>query len=52
MRQWLNQAGVTNIDEVRFQPTRLTADPEGGLEKAKRVGIARFPYVLRSNSFR
>jgi FMN-dependent NADH-azoreductase len=35
MRDWLNQAGVTNIDEVRFQPTDLTADPEGDLEKAK-----------------
>jgi FMN-dependent NADH-azoreductase len=35
MRQWLNQAGVTNIDEVRFQPTHLTEDPEGDLEKAK-----------------
>lgn len=35
MRHWLNQAGITNIDEIRFQPTQLTADPEGDLEKAK-----------------
>jgi FMN-dependent NADH-azoreductase len=35
MRDWLNQAGVTNIDEVRFQPTDLTANPEADLEKAK-----------------
>jgi FMN-dependent NADH-azoreductase len=27
LRDWLNQAGVTEIDEIRFQPTLLTADP-------------------------
>lgn len=26
---WLNQAGVTNIKEIQFQPTLLTPDPEG-----------------------
>jgi FMN-dependent NADH-azoreductase len=35
MRDWLNQAGVTSIDEVRFQPTELTADSQGDLERAK-----------------
>lgn len=31
---WLNQAGVTEIERVRFQPTLLTADPEADLQKA------------------
>lgn len=35
LRAWLNQAGVTAIDEVRFEPTLLTADPEGDLGRAK-----------------
>ncbi|MEQ1548901.1 MAG: NAD(P)H-dependent oxidoreductase [Chakrabartia sp.] len=30
---WLNQAGVTNIEEIRFQPTLLTGDPEGDFAK-------------------
>lgn len=34
LRAWLNQAGVTAIDEVRFQPTLLTADAEGDLGRA------------------
>jgi len=34
LRAWLEQAGVTKIDEVRFQPSLLTADPAGDLEKA------------------
>jgi FMN-dependent NADH-azoreductase len=36
IRDWLLQAGVTSIDEVRFQPTLLTADPAGDLEKARK----------------
>jgi FMN-dependent NADH-azoreductase len=36
---WLNQAGVTEISEVRFQPTLLTADPVGDLERAKRLAV-------------
>jgi FMN-dependent NADH-azoreductase len=36
MYAWLNQAGITDIDEVRFQPTALTEDPAGDLEKAKK----------------
>jgi FMN-dependent NADH-azoreductase len=34
LRDWLNQAGVTAIDELRFQPSMLTADPAGDFEKA------------------
>lgn len=34
LRDWLNQAGVTDIADIRFQPTLLTADPEGELKKA------------------
>lgn len=36
---WLNQAGVTDIEEIRFQPTLLTGDPEGDF--AKVVGAAK-----------
>jgi FMN-dependent NADH-azoreductase len=35
LRDWLNQAGVTAIDEVRFQPTILTQDPEGDFTRAR-----------------
>ena len=34
LRMWLNQAGIADIDEVRFQPTMLTEDPSGDLAKA------------------
>ena len=34
LRAWLEQAGVTAIDEVRYQPTLLTEDPAGVLEHA------------------
>ena len=34
LRDWLHQAGVTEIDELRFQPSMLTADPAGDFEKA------------------
>jgi len=34
LRDWLNQAGVTDIEEIRFQPTLLTADPEGSFKAA------------------
>ena len=40
LRDWLNQAGVTAIDEVRFEPTLLTADPVGDLERAKSEAAA------------
>jgi FMN-dependent NADH-azoreductase len=39
VRDWLTQAGVMQIDELRFQPTLLTADPAGDLEKVKRRAI-------------
>jgi FMN-dependent NADH-azoreductase len=35
MRDWLDQAGVTDIAELRFQPTLLTSDPEAELAVAK-----------------
>jgi len=34
LRMWLNQAGIQQVDEVRFQPTMLTGDPAGDLAKA------------------
>ena len=37
LKSWLNQAGVTAIDEVRFQPTLVTPDPQGAFERAKRA---------------
>ena len=40
MESWLNQAGVTDIEEIRFQPTLLTADPAAGLERAKAAARA------------
>ena len=39
LRDWLNQAGVTEIDELRFQPSLLTEDPVGDLEKAKHRAV-------------
>lgn len=39
LRDWLNQAGVTEIEEIRFQPTILTSDPEGSFKAA--LGSAR-----------
>lgn len=35
LHAWLNQAGVTEIDEIRFQPTMLTPDPVGDFDRAK-----------------
>jgi FMN-dependent NADH-azoreductase len=34
LHSWLNQAGVMDIEEIRFQPTLLTADPEGAARAA------------------
>ena len=39
LEAWLNQAGVTDIDIVRFQPSLLTANPEGDLRRAKEEAI-------------
>ncbi len=36
---WLSQAGVTAIDEVRFEPTLLTQDSAGDFERAKRAAM-------------
>lgn len=35
LRSWLNQAGISAIDELRFQPTLVTPDPAGDFERAK-----------------
>jgi FMN-dependent NADH-azoreductase len=34
LRDWLNQAGITEVEDIRFQPTLLTADPEGSFKAA------------------
>lgn len=34
LKDWLNQAGVLDIKEIRFQPSLLTADPEGDFKAA------------------
>ena len=34
LRAWLGQAGITAVDEVRYQPTLMTADPAAVLEGA------------------
>lgn len=34
LRAWLTQTGVETIDELRFQPTLLTADAEGDFRAA------------------
>jgi FMN-dependent NADH-azoreductase len=39
LKAWLNQAGVTAINEVRFQPTLLTPDPHVALEHAKQAAV-------------
>ena len=39
LKAWLNQAGVTAIDKVRFQPTLLTPDPQGAFEQAKQAAV-------------
>ena len=40
MRAWLNQAGITDITETRYQPTLLTADPAGDFERSKSAARA------------
>ena len=39
LRAWLYQAGVSKIDELRFQPTVLTQDPAGDLERANEAAL-------------
>jgi FMN-dependent NADH-azoreductase len=40
LRDWLNQAGVVAIDELRFQPSLLTQDPAGDLNQAEQRATA------------
>ncbi len=40
LRAWLNQARVTAIDELRFEPTLLTANPSGDFERARSEAVA------------
>lgn len=35
MRAWLNQAGVTDLTEIRYQPTLMSQDQAGDLARAK-----------------
>lgn len=35
MRAWLNQAGVTDLAEIRYQPTLLDPESEGAFVRAK-----------------
>ncbi|WP_206428665.1 FMN-dependent NADH-azoreductase [Mycolicibacterium stellerae] len=39
LRVWLNQAGVTDIDELRFQPSLLTPDPAQSLDEAVKKAV-------------
>jgi FMN-dependent NADH-azoreductase len=39
LRAWLNQAGVTEIDELRFQPSLLTPDPARSLDEAIKKAV-------------
>ena len=40
MTAWLNQAGVTDIAEIRYQPTILTTDSDGDFARAKQAAAA------------
>jgi len=39
LASWLKQAGVVDVEEILFQPTVITADPEGDLAKA--IAVAK-----------
>jgi FMN-dependent NADH-azoreductase len=39
LKAWLNEAGVTAIDEVRVQPTILTPDPRQIFDEAKQAAV-------------
>ena len=41
MQSWLNQAGVTDLEEIRHQPTILTADSDGDFARAKAEAARR-----------
>jgi len=34
LKAWLNQAGVSDIEDIRYQPTLRTADPAAGFAAA------------------
>lgn len=40
LRSWLNQAGVTEIAEIRYQPTLLDPDSEAAFTRAKTQAAA------------
>jgi FMN-dependent NADH-azoreductase len=40
MATWLHQVGVTDITEIRYQPTILTADSDGDFARAKAAAAA------------
>lgn len=40
LNAWLNQAGIGDIREIRYQPTILTADSDGDFAKAKSAAAA------------
>ena len=40
MDSWLDQAGVTDRQVIRYQPTILTADSDGDFERAKAAAAA------------
>jgi FMN-dependent NADH-azoreductase len=40
LRDWLNQAGVTDIAEIRYQPTLLDPDSEAAFARAKTQAAA------------
>ncbi len=40
MRAWLNQAGVSDVAEVRYQPTLLDPESEAAFERAKQAAAA------------
>jgi FMN-dependent NADH-azoreductase len=40
MRAWLNQAGVADLAEIRYQPTLLDPDSDAAFERAKAAAAA------------
>jgi len=40
MTLMLNQAGITDIQEIRYQPTMMSADPEGDFARARAAAAA------------
>ena len=53
LRSWLNQTGIVDIDEIRFQPSLLTVDPAGEFAKAEHAAIVlaqRHAHCLQQQS--